>query len=215
MKKIPIVTILFWAVFLIGSWLLPGIFKQDGVQLPAAVILSVFLPVSFWQLAKRKKKYPALLFIGILLSNALILLVAVQGNYSAQQALVKELNKGIHPELAAYVETAVSSGKRRSAAQFIYQLHGVALPYKNDADAYTLYSPNEADKEKYRKNFFSANALKLRSRTVFSSLQTAVFLLITHVALFTGLIVFLILYDEREVGVEGGGTGSGKGGQTV
>ena len=159
MKNIPIVTLLIWTAFLLGFWLQPGVFRLDVVQLPAAIILSILLPVSFWQLKKRGKKYHAFIFIGILLFNVSFLLLSVQSNYSAQQALFKKINKGLRPEFAAYVETAASGNKRRLAAQIIYRRHGIALPYKNDAGSYMLYTPDKSDKEKHKENFLPSMIL--------------------------------------------------------
>lgn len=80
-----------------------------------------------------------------------------------QQQIAEEVNKGIQEELAEYLVTAVSGNKRRIAAQLIYQRHGVALPFKNDSESYTLYVPSEADKKTFQKNFFARNDLKLQS----------------------------------------------------
>lgn len=198
MSTLPILTILFWAVFLIGSWFLPGVFRQDMVQLPLAVILSVLLPVSFWELSGAGKTFFALCIVGIFCFNVSFLLFAVRGSYSARQALTGEIGKGIQPNFAQYVDTATSGDKRRLAAQIIYRQHGTALPYKDGSGSYILYSPTEADKEKHQKNFFAANDLKVRSMELSSSLLTAVVLLLLHVALFTGLLVFLVLYDSRK-----------------
>ncbi|XOF32367.1 MAG: hypothetical protein ACL93V_09970 [Candidatus Electrothrix sp. YB6] len=208
MNTLPVLTILFWAVFLIGSWFLPGVFRQDMIQFPITVILSVFLSVSFWELAKAGKTFFALSVVGIFCFNVSVLLFAVQGSYSARQALAGELNKGIEPGFAQYVETAVSGDKRRLAAQIIYRQHGTALPYKDGNGSYTLYSPTETDKEKHRKNFFAANDLKVRSMALSSSLLTAVVLLLLHVALFTGLLIFLVLYDSRRGNGQHGSVGT-------
>ncbi|MCI5209021.1 MAG: hypothetical protein D3910_09535 [Candidatus Electrothrix sp. ATG2] len=197
MKTLPVITILLWSAFLLGSWFLPETFRQDMIQLPTAVILSVLLPVSFWQLATTGKFFFALLFVGILCFNVSVLLVVVRGEYVAHQALVKKVNKGIQPRRAQYVETAVSEGKRRLAAQLLYQQHGIILSYKNDIGSRTLYSPSESDKEEYIKNFFMAKDLRLNSTILFTSMITSAALLLTHITLFTILLVFFILYDRN------------------
>jgi hypothetical protein len=196
MNKLPVITIFFWTAFLFGSWLMPEIFRQDAVQLPAVFVLSVLLPVSFWQV--KEKKLPALLFVGILFVNAALLSVAAQGNYDAQQKAADALNKAMQPIYAEYVETGASVSKRKLAAQFFYQRHRIALPYKTEADSYTLYSPSQDDKDKYRENFHAVNKLKIRIVEFATSIQTAVFLLFIHVGLFIGLLVFLLLYDKKK-----------------
>ena len=196
MNKLPIITVLFWALFLLGCWLQPGIFKQDAVQLPAVFLLSVLLPVSFWQV--KEKKLPAVLLVCILLVNAALLSVAAQSNYLAQHETAEELNKAMQPTYAEYVETAASGSKRKLAAQLFYQKHGIALPYKTEANSYALYLPSQMDKDTYRKNFRAINTLKMKLVNFDVSLQTTIFLFFVHVGLFIGLLVFLLLYDKKQ-----------------
>jgi hypothetical protein len=203
MKKAPGVTGLVWMIFLLGYCFFPELVKQDTIQFPLALLLSVFLPVSFWQVANReKKKYLSLFFIGIFLVNISFLLVIIRGSLVMQQQISEEVNRGIEQELAGYLVTAVSGNKRRIAARLIYQRHGVALPFKNESDSYTLYVPSEADKKRFQKNFFARNDLKLKSGGFAASFSTAALLLMIHAGLFVGLLVFLILYDTRGEGRE-------------
>ena len=129
----------------------------------------------------------------------------MQNNFSTQQAITKELNKGIRPEFAAYLETA-ADGKRKLAAQLIYQHHDIALPYKNDANTYTLYVPSESDKKQYQKNFIAINILKMKNQQMRSSLFTAGLLLIIHGSLFLAFLVFLVLYEKKTSWTLQGGT---------
>jgi len=199
MKKISGVTGIIWAIFLLGYCFFPELIKQDAIQFPLALLLSVFLPVSFWQVANQeKRKYLSLLFIGMFLVNISFLLVIIRGSIVMQQQISEEVNRGIQQELAEYLVTAVSGNKRRIAARLIYQRHGVALPFKNELDSYTLYVPSEADKKTFQKNFFARNDLKLRSAGFAASFSTAALLLMSHAGLFIALLVFLILYDKRE-----------------
>ncbi len=198
MKNLPVITVLLWAGTLFGYWFLPGVFRLDILLFPLVVILSILLPVSFWQVANKEQgKYLSLLFIGIFIVDVFGLLFITQSNYVLQQDLSEALSKGIQTKFAEYLETA-ASGKRKLAAQLIYQRHGVALSYKNDTDTRTLYLPDESDKKQYRKNFFLQNDLKLRSLEIASSLFTAVVLLLMHVTLFIALLIFLILYDNGQ-----------------
>ncbi|MCI5125638.1 MAG: hypothetical protein D3925_14475 [Candidatus Electrothrix sp. AR5] len=187
-------------IFLLSYYFFPQLVKQDAIQFPLALLLSVFLPVSFWQVANReKKKYLGLLFIGMFLVNISFLLVILRGSFVMQQQISEEVNSGIQQELAEYVVTAVSGNKRRIAAQLIYQRHGVALPFKNESDVYTLYVPSETDKKTFQNFFFARNDLKLQSGGFAASFSTAALLLMIHAGLFIALLVFLILYDKREI----------------
>ena len=200
MKYLPALTTLLWLVFLLGFFFLPDVVKQDAVQIPMVLLLSIFLPVSFWQLAKAGKKSVALFFTGIFFFNIGMLLFAAWGNYTAHQSLTEELHQGLQPQLAQYVETAASENKRRVAAQIIYHRHGITLPYKNDSMGYTLFTPTEADQQKYQEHppAESKSKLRLQQADASTSLQTAVLLLLIHTTLFVLLLVFLILYDNKE-----------------
>ncbi len=192
-NKLPIITTLFWTIFLFGYWLLPEIFRKELVLLPTTLVLSILLPVSFWQLATNGKRVFALFIVGIFLFNGSFLSVIVQENYAAQQGVAREIMRGMQPTFAEYVETGASSSKRKLAAQLFYRLHGIVLPYKNDTASYTLYVPEQGDKDKYRENSRTTNTLKLKEMELAASLQTTVLLLLIHVALFTGLLIFLLL----------------------
>ncbi|MCW5214253.1 hypothetical protein VU13_02905 [Desulfobulbus sp. US5] len=191
---------LVWVFLLLGYCFFPELVKQDSIQFPLALLLSVFLPVSFWQVANQeKRKYFALLFVGIFIINISFLLVVIRGSFAMQQQITKEVNRGIQQELAGYLVTAVSGNKRRIAARLIYQRHGVALPFKNDSGSYTLYVPSEADKETFQKNFFARNDLKLQNGGFSASFATAALLLMIHAGLFITLLVFLVLYDKKVI----------------
>jgi hypothetical protein len=197
MNKLPGITFLIWGVFLLGCWLLPGLFKQDAIQFFLTVLFSVLLPVSFWQLAmQRKRKYLSLFFIGIFIVNVSFLGMIIRSNIHMHQQITAQVEQGIEQKLAEYTVTAVTGKKRRIAARLIYQQYGVVLPYKNEAGSYLLYVPNQDDKKEFQGNFFAANDLKIKRSEFAASVFTALVLLIIHVGLFLGLLIFLVLYDK-------------------
>ncbi|MCI5208025.1 MAG: hypothetical protein D3910_04375 [Candidatus Electrothrix sp. ATG2] len=201
MKKLPEVTLFIWGIFVLGYCFHPELLQQDAVQFPLALLFSVLLPVSFWQVANAKKnKYLGLFFVGIFIVNISFLLVNIRGSFVMQQQISEELNRGIPEELAEYLVTAVSGNKRRIAAQLIYHQYGVALPFKNKENSYTLYAPSQADKKTFQKHFFTRNELKITKGGLSSSFFTLILLLMIHAGLFIGLLAFLVLYDQRMLG---------------
>ena len=198
MKKIPLITAVFWIILLFGYQFVPELFKQDSVQFPLVLLLSVLLPVSFWQVANNRgnRKYFALLFIGIFIINISFLSIVMRGSFIMQQQVSEELNRGIQPEFAEYLVTAVSGKKRELAARLIYQRHGVALPFKDASDSCTIYQPSEIDKEKFQKNFFALNKLKIRKAGFAASFSTAALLLMIHAGLFIALLALPVLSDR-------------------
>uniref|UniRef100_UPI00405734F8 hypothetical protein n=1 Tax=Candidatus Electrothrix sp. TaxID=2170559 RepID=UPI00405734F8 len=199
MKKLPGITLLIWGGFLLGLWLYPEMFQQDAIQFVLIVLFSVFLPVSFWQVARQeKKKYFSLIFLGILIVNIFLLGMIIRGNLIMQQQISVELNRGIEQKLAEYLVTAATGKQRRIAARLIYQQHGVALVFKNESGSYALYVPSKVDKKKFQEIFFARNDLKLKRGQFTASLFTALVFLMIHVGLFITLLVFLVLYDRGE-----------------
>lgn len=198
MKNVPIITALLWLTVLLGYGFLPQLFMQDLFQFPLVVVLSILLPVSFWQMANMERKYLSLLFVGIFIINVSMLLFVLKNNYSAQQSLSRVLNRGVNPELVEYTETGANDQKRKFAARTIYQLHGISLPYKNGHDGYALYSPGEQDREKYRENLVAITDLKLKAMDVSFSFYTTFSLLVIHITLFIVLLVFLVLYEGKD-----------------
>ncbi|WP_446010441.1 hypothetical protein [Candidatus Electrothrix sp.] len=199
MKKLPGITLLIWGGFLLGLWLYPEMFQQDAIQFVLIVLFSVFLPVSFWQVARQeKKKYFSLIFLGILIVNIFLLGMIIRGNLIMQQQISVELNRGIEQKLAEYLVTAATGKQRRIAARLIYQQHGVVLAFKNESGSYALYVPSKVDKKKFQENFFARNDLKLKRGQFTASLFTALVFFMIHVGLFITLLVFLVLYDRGE-----------------
>jgi hypothetical protein len=112
-----------------------------------------------------------------------------------QQQVSAKVNQGIEQELAEYMINATLISHRRGAARLIYQQYGVVLPYKDESGSYSVYVPSKADKKKFQENFFAKNELKIQRSGFAASFFTAVALLVIHIGLFVGLLVFLVLYD--------------------
>lgn len=199
MTKIPGITLLIWGILLFGYWFFPALFKQDAIQFPLALLFSIFLPISFWQVAKsKKKKYLALIFVGIFVVNISFLSVVMRSILGMQQQVSERINRGIKQNLAEYLVDGADGKKRRVAARLIYQHYGVALPFKNSSESYSLYVPSQVDKKKFQENFFANNDRIMQRSGFTASLSTALVLLLLHVGLFIALLVFLVLYDEDD-----------------
>ncbi|MCI5115201.1 MAG: hypothetical protein D3912_10340 [Candidatus Electrothrix sp. AX1] len=199
MTKIPGITLLIWGTLLFGHWFFPELFKQDAIQFPLALLFSIFLPISFWQVAKSKKrKYLALIFVGIFVVNISFLAVVMRSSLGMQQQVAERIHRGIDQNIAEYLVHGADSNKRRVAARLIYQHYGVALPFKNSSASYSLYVPSQVDKKKFQENFFANNDRIMQQSKFAASFSTALVLLLLHVGLFIALLVFLVLYDEDD-----------------
>jgi len=198
LKKIPLVTILFWLLIILGYKFFPQIVLKEALQYPLVILLSILLPVSFWLKIQDGKKYQSLIFIGIFLLNSLFLLFAIERNYTAQKMLEQNSGQGIYPELAEMLTKAETLGKRELAARLIYQQHAVALPYRSIDTAYILYAPSKSDKDRYRTNFAQkAHAARVKMNAT-QQMLTAFLYLLLHAGIFLTLIIFLIVYEHEK-----------------
>lgn len=182
----------------LGYKVYPGFFLKEIVQYPLVILLSVLLPVSFWLKVQAGKKSFALLFFGIFLINASLLIFALEQNYSSKRILDSNADKGIAPEIAEILSRDENIQKRELAARYIYQHHAVPMAYKSTADNFVLYAPSEVDKERYRANFARNAEIGTARMNSIEQLLTTFFLLILHTGLFLCLILFLVIFEQKD-----------------
>ncbi len=198
MKSLPFVTTILWITTLVGYQFLPSVFRQEYFQYPLILLLSILLPVSFWMVANGKKKYFSIFFLAIFLFNISFFVFALKTNYAVKSTLSTQLQAGMNPKLAELLVTEASVEKRKVIARIIYQRHAIALPYKNEQEGYTLYSPNKEDLNNHLENRIRQADLTMQDRELSFNLITTGFLLTVHVFLFITLVIFLILYDKKK-----------------
>ena len=182
---------------IIGYKAYPGFLLKESVQYPLVILVSILLPVSFWLQAQARKRFFALLFLGIFFLNISLLIFALERNYSSQRILESNVDKGILPDIAEMLTRDENIEKRKLAAQYIYRHHAVQMAFKG-ADTYTLYAPTATDKEQYR-SYFTRNAeIGTARMNVIDQLLSTFFLFILHEGIFLCLILFLILHEQKD-----------------
>jgi len=196
LKKIPLLTILFWLLIVFTYKFFPRIVLNEFVQYPLVLLLSIFLPVSFWLKIQDGKRYQSLIFIGIFIFNCTLLVFALERNYTAQMILEKNSGAGIYPELAEMLTNAEPLEKRQLAARFIYQRHAIAMPYKVTDTSYTLYTPSQSDHDRYKANFTRSAHSDVVRMNATQQLRMAFLYMILHAGIFLALIVFLLVYEH-------------------
>ncbi|RPH38822.1 MAG: hypothetical protein EHM86_08965, partial [Desulfobulbaceae bacterium] len=115
MKYIPVITILIWLSMIIGYKAYPGFLLKESVQYPLVILVSILLPVSFWLQAQARKRFFALLFLGIFFLNISLLIFALERNYSSQRILESNVDKGILPDIAEMLTRDENIEKRKLA----------------------------------------------------------------------------------------------------
>ncbi|MGB3211765.1 MAG: hypothetical protein WBB19_13760 [Desulforhopalus sp.] len=196
MKFLPPFTILFWLVLILGSIFYPDFFLKEYVQYPHVIVLSIFLPVSFWLKVKENKKVFSLIYVAIFLMNIVFLLVGVEQNFSKQKNIDGTTRKGIVPEIVELLSEGEQSDRSRFAAQYIYQKHAVVVPYKVSGNNFTLYMPSQEDKSSYKANFAQRTHLDVSMMNATGQMLSAFFLLMLHAGIFIMVIVFLVVYEH-------------------
>jgi hypothetical protein len=182
-----------------GYQFFPEIILRDSIKYPLIVVFSIFLPVSFLlKQGDNRTRYHALVFALIFLTNIGALTVGLARNYSILTSFTNSNEQSIPTNLAEFLTTEKSVEKRRTIAQIFYQQYGVSVPYKVMENAYTLYVPNQQDKEHYRANA----ALSAEKKTAKTNLSLQIielfFLLILHAGLFFLVIVLLLIFEQKK-----------------
>ncbi len=200
MKYLPHTTLCMWIMLIVGYLLQRDFILQASVKFPVVILLSVFLTVSFWILQKSGKRGFSLIFIGIFLFNVWMPFYVSITHNQFIKTIAKDTEKGIDQEIAELLVTAENLEERQMAAQIIFTRHGIALPYKVASDSFSLYSPTKTDKDQH----VIANEQRLQAemavRNLHEQIEASNFLVGLQLALFVGLLLFLLLYDRPETG---------------
>jgi hypothetical protein len=187
-------------MLIVGYLQMRDFILQPLVKFPVAVLLSVFLTVSFWILQKAEKRGFSLLFIGIFLFNIWMPLYASIINHEFIETIDQDAEKGIAPELAELLCLGDTVQEREMTAKIIYTRYGIGLPYKMADDSFVLYSSDKADKDQY----FVAHQLRMQAdmaiRNLNEQIEASNFLVGLQLALFFTLLIFLLLYDRPGTG---------------
>lgn len=196
MKYIPTLTVLLWVSIVMGYIFFRDIFILPVIIFPTLILLSIFLPVSFWTLQAKGKRLYSIVFIGIFFFNNAILAYGYFSNYSTLNSLLEYTEKKIDPELAKQLVSGNSEKERSAVSRIIFQKHGVVLPFMTQDDLFALHAPNQADKDIYMANHEKSYLMVLKKQNLSHQIITTFFLLALQVTIFFILLIFLILYDR-------------------
>jgi hypothetical protein len=195
-KYLPHCTCVIWLLVIVGYLQVPELILQPLVKFPLVILLSIFVTVSFWLLQKAGKKFCAVIFLMIFLFNIGVPMYAWQQNSALVDTLNKDAGKGIEPSVAELLVGGDNGLEREMAARFIYQRHGIALPYKTADDSLTVYAPDKTAKD----NFLVTHEQSLQAESVIRNqtyqIEAINFLVVLQLLIFVVLLLFLILYDR-------------------
>lgn len=197
MKKIPFFTLLLWLLIIFGYCYHSEWFLKEYVQYPLVVLLSILLPVSFWQKNKEKKKVSAAVYLALFFINITFLLQLTAQNYNVVESLETKTRKGIIPEIAELLSEPANSEKNRFAARFIYQNHAISIPYRSSTNDFSLYLPTVTDRAQYQQNAAQKTNWDMARMAARSEMISTAFLLLLHTGIFLLILPFLILYDQK------------------
>lgn len=199
LKNIPLATILLWVLIVAGYQFVPEIILREYIKYPLVILFSTLLPISF--LLKQRdplKRYHSLLFVGVFVFNIGALVIALASNYSVLTSFGNSSEQRLLPDLAELLTTEKGAEKRRFVAQIFYQKYGVSMPYKVKENNYTLYVPDQVDREHYRAN----SALLAEKETAKTNISYQIielfFLLTLHAGIFFLVTVSLLIYEQKK-----------------
>lgn len=196
LKYLPHCTCVIWLLVVVGYLQVPELILQPLVKFPLLILLSVFLTVSFWLLQKAGKKFFAVIFLMLFLFNIGVPMYARYQNSALVDTLNQDAGKGIEPSVAELLVGGDNGLEREMAARFIYQRHGIALPYKIADDSLAVYTPDKTEKD----NFLVTHEQSLQAESAIRNLTYQIeainFLVVLQLLIFVVLLLFLILYDR-------------------
>lgn len=199
MRYLPVCTVALWLAIILGYVFVRDILLLEYVKFPLILLLSVLLPVCFWELQKNDQRIRALLFIFIFLFNVGAPAYGAWHNHKMRVAFDDYISIGIDPQMANLLVTGDSIEERKLAAQILYEKFGVQLPYKTGEQEFVLFIPDKSNRDNYVLNHDTS----YRARTAVENLDyqnNFIFgIILLQAVLFAGLLVFLILYDRSKV----------------
>jgi hypothetical protein len=196
MNYIPLVSLFLWISIVMGYIFVREIFILPVIIFPTLILLSIFLPVSFWTLQAKGKRFYSTVFVGIFFINNAVLAYGFFSNYATLNSLLEVTEKRIDPELAKLLVSGNSEKERSAVSRIIYQKHGVALPFMTQDDLFALHVPTQADKDIFIDNHEKSYLVVLKKQNLSNQIITTFFLLALQVTIFFTLLIFLILYDR-------------------
>ncbi len=196
MKYIPPVTVLLWISIALSYIFVRDILILPIIIFPTLILLSIFLPVSFWILQAKGKRLYSLIFIGIFCINSTILTYGFFSNYSTLNSLQGDTGNRIDPDLARLLVSGNSEKERSAVGHIIFQKYGVALPFMTHDDLFSLHAPTKADKDIFLDNNEKSYLIVLKRQNLSNQIITTFFLLALQVSIFLALLIYLILYDR-------------------
>ncbi len=196
MKYIPITTLLLWTSLIIGYLFAKGFVLQPIIQFPAVILLSIFLPVCFWDLVSRNRRGYAFIFLAIFICNTVLLSYVAFSTYSFLKSFDPYRATKIDPELAELLVSGKDEETRNATAQVIFEKYGISLPFLIADRNFEIYTPTQGNKHLFLKNSQkNARSFFVKYRTIYQ-IDSLLFLLAIHVSIFIGLLSFMILRER-------------------
>lgn len=193
MRYLPITTLLLWGGIVIGYVYARELILHPLVKFPLVILVSIFLPVSFWYLASRKYITYAIIFLAIFLANSSILTFTALDYYSTLYNFTPHKETRIDPQLAELIVSGEDEETRKLAAQFIYENYGITIPFMTDDEQYVLFSPTESNEKEYLDNSANKAGLHLLKENLKYQTDALLFILAIHSSIFFGVLSYLVL----------------------
>ncbi len=198
MRYLPLVTIVLWLATVLGYVLVPHIILLPQVKFPLIILMSILIPVCFWVLQKDGKLFSAGIFIVIFLFNIGLPAYGAWQNDTRRDALAEYIPEGMDPQMAQLLTNGESLEERKMAAQILFEQFGVKLPYLGESGEFLLYSPSKTNKANYVSNHDKYYRARLAKDNLEYQNQSIFIIIALQFVLFLSLLVFLVLYDNKE-----------------
>lgn len=195
MKYLPHISLSIWFATISAYFFAREILFNPYVLFPVVTILSIFIPVCFWNLQLERRRIFSIAFViafvfncSWLTYNLVDLSIKVSSMEPADMLVLdmKLSNKRFSVE---------SPKERENISRYIYEKSGIVSAFKNEAGDLELFSPSKIDESTMYQNLSSfSNSLTSKGFLIYY-IQGLFLVLAIHLSTFVGVLVFLIIFE--------------------
>lgn len=195
MKYITHFTLLIWLAAISAYFYARGFLFNPYILFPLLVILSVLLPVCFWNLQLERRRIFSSIFVIVFTFNCSWLTYNIVVLFHDVSTMEPSENLVLDKELSNRRFSAESPKKRENISRYIYEKSGIISAFKNEMGDLEIFSPSKIDESVMNQNsaIYSDSLVSKGFRVYY--IQGFSLVLFIHLSMFTGILIFLILFE--------------------
>jgi hypothetical protein len=195
MKYLPYFTLLIWITTISAYFFARGILFNPYILFPLFIILSIVLPVCFWNLQLEKRRLFSFAFVMIFAFNCSWLTYNIAVLFMDVSTIESSEYLILDKELSNRRFSVESPKERENISRYIYEKSGIISAFKNERGDLEIFSPSKIDESVMNQNSaIYSDSLASKGFRIYYIQGFSVVLFI-HLSMFIGILVFLILFE--------------------